>query len=117
LARLGWRFPVLVLWTALVGLSEGASIVLLLPLLDRVGFVTANSQTVANTLIERGLVLVGADTTATILVLIVTVATVQMILSVGLNWWSVRLARSYQSRRQLELFGAFMRAKWTFLVD
>ena len=40
-----------------------------------------------------------------------------MILSVALNWWSVRLARSYQSRRQLELFGAFMRAKWTFLVD
>jgi ABC-type multidrug transport system fused ATPase/permease subunit len=117
LVRLGWRFPVLVLWTALVGLSEGASIVLLLPLLDRVGFVTANSQTVANTLIERGLVLVGADTTATILVLIVTVATVQMILSVALNWWSVRRARSYQSRRQLELFCAFMRAKWTFLVD
>ena len=55
LARLGWRFPVLVLWTALVGLSEGASIVLLLPLLNRVGIVTASAQSVANTLIEKGL--------------------------------------------------------------
>jgi ABC-type multidrug transport system fused ATPase/permease subunit len=116
-ARLSWRFPVLVLWTALVGLSEGASIVLLLPLLNRVGIITASSQTVANALIEKGLMLVGADTTGTILILAVAVATVQMILSVALNWWSVRLARSYQSRRQLELFRAFMGAKWTFLVD
>ena len=40
-----------------------------------------------------------------------------VILSVALNWWSVRLARSYQAQRQLELFGVFMRAKWTFMVD
>jgi ABC-type multidrug transport system fused ATPase/permease subunit len=44
-------------------------------------------------------------------------ATAQLILSVVLNWWSVRLARSYQGQRQLELFGTFMRAKWTFMVD
>ena len=117
LTRLGWRFSVLVMWTALVGLSEGASIVLLLPLLNRVGIVTASSQSVANALIEKVLTLVGADTTGAILVLVVTVATVQMILSVALNWWSVRLARNYQSRRQLDLFRAFMRAKWTFIVD
>ena len=117
LTRLGWRFSVLVMWTALVGLSEGASIVLLLPLLNRVGIVTASSQSVANALIEKVLTLVGVDTTGAILVLVVTVATVQMILSVALNWWSVRLARNYQSRRQLDLFRAFMRAKWTFIVD
>jgi ABC-type multidrug transport system fused ATPase/permease subunit len=117
LARLGWRFPVLVLWTALVGLSEGASIVLLLPLLNRIGIVTAGSQSVANALIESGLARAGAGTTGTILVLVVAVATLQMIFSVALNWWSVRLARSYQARRQLELFGAFMRAKWTFMID
>src|SRR5262249_22339684 len=40
-----------------------------------------------------------------------------MIFSVTLNWWSVRLARSYEARRQIELFGAFMRAKWTFMID
>ena len=38
-------------------------------------------------------------------------------LSLALNWWTVRLARGYQSRRQLEMFGAFMRAKWTFMTD
>lgn len=117
LARLGWRFPVLVLWTTLVGLSEGASIVLLLPLLDRIGIVTPGSQSVANAFIERGLALAGAGTTGTILLLVAAVATLQMIFSVALNWWSVRLARSYQARRQLELFGAFMRAKWTFMID
>jgi ABC-type multidrug transport system fused ATPase/permease subunit len=117
LARLRWRFPLLVLWTALVGLTEGASVVLLLPLLNRVGIATPGSQSVANALIENGLTLVGAETTGKILVLVVAVATVQMALSVALNWWIVRLARSYQSQRQLELFGAFMRAKWTFLVD
>jgi len=117
LARLGWRFPVLVLWTALVGLSEGASIVLLLPLLNRIGIVTAGSQSVANALIERGLALAGARTTGTILLLVGAVATLQMIFSVTLNWWSVRLARSYEARRQIELFGAFMRAKWTFMID
>lgn len=117
LARLGWRFPVLVLWTALVGLSEGASIVLLLPLLNAVGILTASSPSIANAIIEKGLVLVGAHGTAKILILIVAVATVQMILSIALNWWSVRLARSYQAQRQLELFNAFMAAKWSFIID
>lgn len=44
LKRLGWRFPVLVVWTALAGLSEGASIVLLLPVLNRIGITAAGSQ-------------------------------------------------------------------------
>jgi ABC-type multidrug transport system fused ATPase/permease subunit len=115
--RLGWRFPVLVTWTVLVGISEGISVVLLLPLLNRVGIVAANTQGVANSLIEKGLALVGANGTGAILALVVVIATAQTILSVALNWWSVGLARSYQSRRQLELFGAFMRAKWLFIVD
>src|SRR5262249_5486018 len=102
---------------ALVGLCEGASIVLLLPLLSRLGIVAASPQSIANVLIEKALALIGVHGKSTILVLVIAVATVQMVLSTGLNWWSVRLARSYQSRRQLELFRAFMRAKWTFLVD
>jgi len=117
MARLGWRFPVLVIWTALVGLSEGISVVLLLPLLNRVGIVAASSQGFANAFIEKGLVLVGADSIGKILILVIFVATAQMVLSVALNWWSVRLARSYQAGRQLELFAAFMRAKWNFIVD
>jgi ATP-binding cassette subfamily C protein len=117
LSRLGWRFGLLVLWTALVGLSEGLSVVLLLPLLTRVGIVGASSQGIANAVIEKSLALVGAHSSSKILVIIVIVATGQMILSVALNWWSTGWVQSYQSQRQLELFGAFMRAKWTFIVD
>ncbi len=115
--RLGWHFPMLVVWTAMVGLGEGTSIVLLLPLLDRTGVVTTSAQGVANAVIQKGLTLVGAHSTLKILMLIVAVATTQMILSVALNWWNVRLARNHQAQRQLELFGVFMRAKWTFMVD
>jgi ABC-type multidrug transport system fused ATPase/permease subunit len=114
---MGWQFPILVVWTALVGLGEGTSIVLLLPLLDRVGIVAQSAQGVANVVIQKGLALVGAHSTLKILMLVIVVATVQMILSVALSWWSIRLARSYQAQRQLELFAAFMRAKWSFLVD
>jgi ABC-type multidrug transport system fused ATPase/permease subunit len=117
LRRLGWLFPLLIFWTALVGLGEGISVVLLLPLLNRVGIMAASFQNFANALIEKGLATIGVNSTGMILLLVVAVATVQMILFVALNWWSVRLARSYQSQRQLDLFGAFMRAKWTFLVD
>ena len=115
--RLGWRFAALVFWTALVGLSEGVSMILLLPLLNTLGIVAANAQGVANKLIEKSLALVGANNTAGLFALVALVATLQVLLSVGLNWWSVRLARSYQVQRQLELFGTLMRAKWTFLAD
>ena len=115
--QLGWHFPILVVWTALVGLGEGASIVLLLPLLDRVGIVAQSAQGVANAVIQKGLALVGAHSTLEILMLVGVAATAQMILSVALSWWSIRLARSYQAQRRLELFAAFMRAKWSFLVD
>jgi ATP-binding cassette subfamily C protein len=117
LVRRGWRFPVLVLWTSLVGLSEGAAIVLLLPLLNRVGIVATSSQSAVNTLLERALTFIGVDSTVKIVVFVIVVATVQMVLSVALNWWSVQLARSYQWQRQLELFGALMRVKWSFLID
>jgi ATP-binding cassette subfamily C protein len=115
--QLGWHFPILVVWTVLVGLGEGTSIVLLLPLLDRVGIVAQSAQGVANAVIQKGLALVGAHSTLEILMLVVVAATAQMILSVALSWWSIRLARSYQAQRRLELFAAFMRAKWSFLVD
>ena len=101
----------------MVGLSEGTSIVLLLPLLDRAGIVTTSSQGFVNAIINKALALAGVHSMVEILILVSAVATVQMILSVGLNWWSIRLARTYQQQRQLELFSAFMRAKWTFIAD
>ena len=115
--RLGWRFPLLIILTALVGVSEGASIVLLLPLLNRVGIVTTATPGVASGLIDKALMLLGVSGTVAIFALVVAISTAQMIFSVSLNWWDVRLAAHYQSLRQLELFSAFMRAKWAFVVD
>lgn len=116
LKRLGWRFPVLVAWTVLVGLSEGASVVLLLPILNRIGVNISGNQSVIE-LIDEGLARVGANSAGQILGVVVAVATAQMLLSLSLNYWTVRISRRYQAQRQLELFGAFMRAKWIFLTD
>jgi len=115
--RLRWRFPLLIFWTAIVGLSEGLSVVLLLPLLNRVGVAAPGGQSLVTSVINRGLALVGANGTMAILAVIVVVATIQTMLSAFLNWWTVHLARGHQAQCQLETFSAFMRAKWTFIAD
>jgi ABC-type multidrug transport system fused ATPase/permease subunit len=115
--RLKWRFPVLLVWTALVGLSEGMSIILLLPILDRIGVSFDGGQSFVIRAIDGGLRAIGASSICAVLLVIIAVATVQMILSVALNFWTVHAARSYQSQRQVELFASFMGAKWIFLVD
>jgi ABC-type multidrug transport system fused ATPase/permease subunit len=114
--RLGWRFPVLVIWTALVGLTEGISVILLLPLLSRVGVAAGSSQGLVTGLLNKSLAFVGATEPLAILAVIIVVAGIQAALTIALNWWSVKLARHYQSRRQLEMFSAFMRAKWSFIA-
>jgi len=108
---------VLVAWTALVGLGEGISVVLLLPLLSRIGIAAASTQGVAIQLLERGLILIGATAPLGVLAVIVSIAAVQTALSIALIWWTAMLARSYQSQRQLEMCDAFMRAKWRFIAD
>jgi ATP-binding cassette subfamily C protein len=115
--RLGWRFPVLVAWTALIGLGEGATVVLLLPLLSRMGIAPSGSQGAVIGHIENGLTLIGATSPSRILAVIIVIAVLQTALSVALTWWTALLARRYQSQRQLELFGAIMRAKWSFIAD
>ena len=116
MGRLGWRFPVLVAWTALVGLSEGISVILLLPLLRRVGIAAGSSQGLVTGLVNKSLAFIGATEPLPILAVIVAVAGIQAVLTIALNWWSVKLARHYQSRRQLEMFRAFMRARWSFIA-
>ena len=115
--RLGWRFPLLLVWTVVVGFSEGLSIVLLLPILDRIGVSIAGGQSFVVDALDRGLGYVGANSTGQILAAVIAVATLQMALALALNFWAVRIARNYQAQRQLELFAAFMRAKWLFLTD
>ena len=44
-------------------------------------------------------------------------ATLQAALFIALNWWTTGLVRRYQRHRQSQMFSAFIRAKWMFLVD
>jgi ABC-type multidrug transport system fused ATPase/permease subunit len=115
--RLRWRFPLLIIWTMLVGLGEGFSVILLLPLLSRIGIAAASSQGVAIRLLDSSLALIGATGALEIVAVMVMVVAAQTALSIGLTWWTAILARRYQSQHQLELFGALMRAKWTFIAN
>ncbi len=114
--RLGWRFPTLILGMALVGLGEGISVVLLLPLLNRMGIPVAGGQGVVINLLDTGLSFVGASDTLVILVIIIAITAVQTALSIGMTWWMTKLTRGYQSERQVELFATLMRANWSFLA-
>jgi ABC-type multidrug transport system fused ATPase/permease subunit len=115
--RLRWRFPLLIVWTVLVGLGEGISVVLLLPLLNLIGIANVNGQGIAIKLLDKGLAIIGATTPLRILAVIAAITIVQTGLAIGLIWWTALLARRYQSQRQLEMFRAFMRARWSFITD
>src|SRR5580704_3800792 len=75
--RLRWRFPALIAWTALVGLGEGISIVLLLPLLNRLGVTGVTGQGTATRLIDNSLTFIGANSTIDIFAVFVAVTTIQ----------------------------------------
>jgi ATP-binding cassette subfamily C protein len=115
--RLGWRFPVLVAATALAGLGEGVAVVLLLPLLNRIGVAAASGQGAIVKRLDQILTVLGATGPLSILTVVIAVAAAQTALSISLNWWTARLARRYQRQRQSELFGAFIRAKWNFIIE
>ena len=116
LRRLGWRIVPLVALMAMVGLGEGMTVVLLLPLLSRIGVAAPGKQAFVNRLLEDGLAFIGATTLWQVLGIVVVVAVVQAAGTIGLSWWMSRLARRYQSRRQMELFRSFMSARWNFVV-
>src|SRR5262245_43776898 len=112
---LGWRLPVLVALMTLVGLTEGGSIALLLPLLSRIGSGFTSNQGPAIALIERGLSFIGAIGPLEILFVIIAIAAMQATLFLTLHWWSSRLVKHSQRQRQTDLFRAFLRARWNFV--
>lgn len=114
---LGWRVPALLLLMMLVGLTEGLSVTLLLPLFSQIGISFTAGPGAASAMLNRGLGAIGASAGVLgLLFIVVAVAAVQAVLSVALQWWMVRAARGYQSRRQSQLFGALMRAQWEFVI-
>ena len=114
---LRWRFPALILLMVLVGLSEGLTVALLLPLLSHVGISYAVGQGPAGGILEKGLAAIEPSAgTLRILVVVIGVASVQAIFFIALNWWAARASRGYQSRRQSQLFHALMYAQWEFVI-
>ncbi|MGD0420694.1 MAG: ABC transporter ATP-binding protein [Xanthobacteraceae bacterium] len=90
--------------------------ILLLPLLGRIGVTATSNQGLAARMLEKALALVGATNGVEILVCIIAIAMMQAGLFISLNWWTAKLARGYQRERQSELFRAFLHAKWSFLT-
>jgi ATP-binding cassette subfamily C protein len=115
--HLGWRFPALIGWTALVGVGEGISVLLLLPLLNRIGMPVTGGQGTAIKTLDAGLTFIGATTPLAILFVIIAITAVQTVVAIALSWWTSHLTRHYQGQHQVELFDALMRAKWGFLAD
>jgi ATP-binding cassette subfamily C protein len=114
---LRWRLPLLILLMVFVGLTEGLSIALLLPLLGQVGISYGAAQGPAGAALNQALGYLSASSgTAAILGTIVAVAVIQAVLFISLNWWTARAGRSYQRSRQSQLFHAFMGAKWEFFI-
>ena len=114
---LRWGFPAMLVLMLVVGLTEGFSITLLLPLLSQIGISYTAGQGFAGAILSRGLAVIGASIgTLGILIAVVGVAMVQGVLYIWLQWWMVRASRGYQHRRQLQLFRALVRAQWEFVI-
>ena len=114
---LRWRVWALTLLMVLVSLSEGLSVTLLLPLLSRVGISYAPNQGVTGTIMSSLIAALGTSaSTLYLLVVLILVALVQAALFMTLQWWMSSASRGYQRSRQSQLFHAFMRAQWEFVI-
>src|SRR5436190_877844 len=110
---LRWRLPALVLLMVLVGLTEGLTVALLLPLLGQLGISYTTPPGPGGLILNGALAIIGpAGSPTGILVIVIAVALIQALLFIALNWWMAKAAQSYQRYRQTQLFHAFMCAKW-----
>jgi ATP-binding cassette, subfamily C, bacterial len=114
---LRWPFLTMLLLMALAGLTEGLSVTLLLPLLSQLGITYVAGQGGGGALLIGLLAALGAMVGSLgLLLILVGVAAVQTGLAVALQWWMLRASRAYQSGRQSELFRAYMRVEWEFII-
>src|SRR5215472_12153431 len=115
---LRWAFGVMLVLMVVVGLTEGLSITLLLPLLSHIGISYTAGQGFAGTVLSRGLGTLNTSLgTVGILIVLTCVAVIQTFLYISLQWWMVNASRGYQRQRQLRLFRALLHAQWEFIVD
>jgi len=115
---LRWRFPILLAFMVIVGLTEGLSVTLLLPLFSNVGISYAAGRGPVGALLNHVLSAIGtAAGPVGLLVILVAVAAIQLVLSAVQQWWMTRACRGYQGYQQSKLFRAFMGAQWEFAIE
>jgi ATP-binding cassette subfamily C protein len=115
---LRWRFPALLALMVVVGLTEGLSVTLLLPLFSHAGISFAAGRGAAGALLNQALTVIGSTVGPVgILVIVVAVAAFQLVLSALQQWWMTTACRGYQRYQQAKLFRAFMRAQWEFAIE
>ena len=113
----GWRLAALVVLMALVGLSEGLSVALLLPLLSRIGLLQGSGSGIFSNYLEQILALANPHPSAALVLgVLVAVAALQAALFLAMNWWMANLVAGYLADWRRRLFDAFVAADWLYLA-
>ncbi len=113
---LRWKFPAILILMGLVGVTEGLSVSLLLPLFSQIGISYSAGPGLAGSLLHQALSAIGGSFgISSLLVIIVGVAALQAVFFIALHWWMTSASRSYKRGRQSQLFRAIMYAQWEFV--
>src|SRR5262245_38407794 len=113
---LRWKFSLILILMVLVGVTEGLSVSLLLPLFSRLGISYSASPGLAGGLLHQALSAIGGSfAISSMLVIIIGVAALQAVFFITLHWWMTSASRSYKRGCQSQLFQAIMTAQWEFV--
>jgi ATP-binding cassette subfamily C protein len=113
---LHWKFPAMLILMGLVGVTEGLSVSLLLPLFAQIGISYSAGPGLAGGLLHQVLSAIGGSIGVSgLLVIIVGFAALQAVFFIALHWWMTSASRSYKRGRQSQLFHAIMYAQWEFV--
>ena len=114
----GFRLWWLMLLMVIVALGEGLTMTLLLPILSALGVENSDSGGVIQSFVEQIFTVIGVSESVTgTLVLIIIAFALQASLFILQTWWVATLQRRYGAYWQKQLFGAFMRAGWSFVAQ
>jgi ATP-binding cassette subfamily C protein len=114
----GWRLLALLALMALVGTTEGITVVLLLPLISRLGITGAGAPSIIQRQVEQALAWISSEPgVGVVFACIVVLAVCQAGLFLLLMWSMAVMNRRYAAAWQTRLFDAFINAQWTYLVD
>ena len=114
----GWALYLVIAWMTVVGVTEGLTMVLLLPLLGRLGIAGRVAPTQITRVFDAFFAMIAPNAGITlVLVVLIIVAIIQFALSLGLNWYMSIMTRRYAMLWQIRLFSAIMKAEWTFITE